>query len=121
MLTGRDTNPLEVKSIFTALIRLKEALRANDEVQMSRAVGLVDDRLSDINFVRADVGIRQQTIDAMTDRLKDESEVLQASLSEEIDVDFAEATSNLIARMAALQAALQTTAQISRMTVLDFL
>ena len=35
VITGRDTNPLEVKSIFTALIRLQRRCEPNDEVQTS--------------------------------------------------------------------------------------
>lgn len=121
ILTGRDTNPQESAGIFTALFRLRDALLANDAVQTERAAALVDERIEDINFVRAGVGARQQGLEAITLRLEDETVQLKSGLSDEIDVDLAEAISNLVARQAAFQAALQTTAQISRLTVLDFL
>jgi flagellin-like hook-associated protein FlgL len=121
ILTGRDTNPIESAGIFTALFRLRDALLANDVVQTERAAALVDERIEDINFVRAGVGARQQGLEAITLRLEDETVQLKSGLSDEIDVDLAEAISNLVARQAAFQAALQTTAQISRLTVLDFL
>jgi flagellin-like hook-associated protein FlgL len=121
ILTGRDTNPVESAGIFTALFRLRDALLANDAVQTERAAALVDERIDDINFVRAGVGARQQGLEAITLRLEDETVQLKSGLSDEIDIDLAEAISNLVARQAAFQAALQTTAQISRLTVLDFL
>jgi flagellin-like hook-associated protein FlgL len=121
ILTGRDTNPIESASVFTALLRLRDALLANDPVQTERASALVDDRIEDINYVRAGVGARQQGLDAISLRLEDESIQLKSGLSDEVDVDLAEAISNLVARQAAFQAALQTTAQISRLTLLDFL
>jgi flagellar hook-associated protein 3 FlgL len=121
ILTGRDTNPVESAGIFTALFRLRDALLANDAVQTERAAALVDERIEDINFVRAGVGARQQGLEAITLRLEDETVQLKSGLSDEIDIDLAEAISNLVARQAAFQAALQTTAQISRLTVLDFL
>jgi flagellin-like hook-associated protein FlgL len=121
ILTGRDTNPVESASIFTALARLRDALLTNDPVQTERASALVDDRIEDINFVRAGVGARQQGLDAISLRLEDETVQLHSGLSDEIDVDLAEAISNLVGRQAAFQAALQTTAQISRLTLLDFL
>jgi flagellin-like hook-associated protein FlgL len=121
VLTGRDTNPIESASVFTALMRLRDALLTNDPVQTERASALVDERIEDINFVRAGVGARQQGLDAIGVRLEDETVQLKSGLSDEIDVDLAEAISNLVARQAAFQAALQTTAQISRLTLLDFL
>jgi flagellin-like hook-associated protein FlgL len=121
ILTGRDTNPIESASVFTALFRLRDALLTNDAVQTERASALVDRRIEDINFVRAGVGARQQGLDAISLRLEDETVQLKSGLSDEIDVDLAEAISNLVARQAAFQAALQTTAQISRLTLLDFL
>jgi flagellar hook-associated protein 3 FlgL len=121
ILTGRDSNPIESASVFTSLLRLRDALLTNDPVQTERASALVDDRIEDINLVRAGVGARQQGLDAINVRLEDETVQLKSGLSDEIDVDLAEAISNLVARQAAFQAALQTTAQISRLTLLDFL
>jgi flagellin-like hook-associated protein FlgL len=121
IVTGRDTNPQEVDSIFNSLIRLRNALVDNDEVQTGRALTLVEAGIVDVNFVRADIGARQQGLDVLTVRLEDESINLEAALSDEIEVDLAEAISNLVARQATLQASLQMTAQLSRLTLLDFL
>ncbi|MEX2137913.1 MAG: flagellin [Pirellulales bacterium] len=121
VLTGRDTNPQEVKGVFNSLIRLRNALRANDEVQTDRAVALVETDLTNVNFVRAEIGARQQGVEVLQTRLADETINLESALADEIEVDFATAISNLLTRQASLQASLQMTAQLSRLTLLDFL
>jgi flagellar hook-associated protein 3 FlgL len=121
VLTGRDTNPYEVKGVFNSLIRLRNALRTNNEIQTDRAVALVEEDLKNVNFVRAEIGARQQGVEVLQTRLADESVNLESALADEIEVDFATAISNLVARQASLQASLQMTAQLSRLTLLDFL
>jgi flagellin-like hook-associated protein FlgL len=121
VLTGRDTNPQEVKGVFNSLIRLRNALRANDEVQTDRAVALVETDLTNVNFVRAEIGARQQGVEVLQTRLADETINLESALADEIEVDFATAVSNLVTRQASLQASLQMTAQLSRLTLLDYL
>jgi flagellin-like hook-associated protein FlgL len=121
VLTGRDTNPREVEGAFNSLLRLRTALRANDEVQTERSVALIEDDLENVNFVRAEVGARAQSLEVLQTRLDDESVTLQEALADEIEVDPASAISNLVSRQAALQASLQLTAQLSRLTLLDFL
>jgi flagellar hook-associated protein 3 FlgL len=84
-------------------------------------VALVEEDLKNVNFVRAEIGARQQGVEVLQTRLADESVNLESALADEIEVDFATAISNLVARQASLQASLQMTAQLSRLTLLDFL
>ncbi len=120
-ITGRDVNPREVVGVFNAMIRLSRSLEANDLPEMTRVVEQLDDAAIGVNFARADLGARQQASDVLRIRLEDEEVELQTALSNEIDVDIAEAITNFTARQAALQATLQTSAAISRLTLLDFL
>lgn len=120
-LTGRDVNPTEVAGAFTALLRLSAALKSNDPVQISRAVELLDASTLQLNDARAEIGARQQGLDAIKSRLESEVISLEESLSNEIDVDLAQAISDLTARQASYQATLQTTASISRLSLLDYL
>jgi len=120
-LTGRDVNPQETNSIFTALIRLRDGLRSNDQNGIARAFGLIDQGSSRVTFSRAEIGARQQGLETLQYRLEDEEIELKDSLSYEINTDLAEAISNMTARQAALQASLQLMAQTSRLTILDYL
>ena len=120
-ITGRDVNPREVAGAFTALARLSAALLANDNLQISRAIERLDAASVQLSDTRAEIGARQQGLDTLKSRLDSEVISLQESLSGELDVDLAQAISDLTARQAAYQATLQTTALISRLSLLDFL
>ena len=102
-------------------MRLRDALRANDTVQISRAVDLLEVDIVDVNFARAEVGSNQQGLDVLATRIEDETVHLKSALSDTIEVDLAEAISQLTRRQATLQASLQMTAQLARLTLMDFL
>ena len=121
VLTGNDVNPTEVAGAFTALVRLSAALKANDPVQIARAIELLDSSSLQLNNTRAEIGARQLGLDTLKSRLDSEVISLKDSLSQEIEVDLAQAISDLTARQTAYQATLQTTATVSRLNLLDFL
>jgi flagellin-like hook-associated protein FlgL len=54
-------------------------------------------------------------------RIEDEDMQLQSALSADFDADLAEVISSLLAKQSAYQAALQATAKIFRMSLLDYL
>jgi flagellar hook-associated protein 3 FlgL len=120
-IAGRDTAPLEVGGAFTALLRLRDALRANDGLQISRAIEVLDTASVQLNYSRSELGARQQSLDLVGARLTDEMISLEATLSDEIDVDLAQAISELVSKQASYQATLQTTGMIARQSLLDFL
>ena len=55
-LDGSDVNPQETEGIFTALIRLKQALQNNDEAGIQRAIGLLDNGTQQLNYAHAELG-----------------------------------------------------------------
>ncbi len=120
-LDGSDTNRSEASGVFNALLRLRDALRANDTREIERSVALLDESNLQVNFSRADLGARQQALETLQSRLVDEEIELRAALSLEIDADLTEAISEFTARQVAFQASLQTTAQIQSLTLLNFL
>ncbi len=120
-LKGDDVNPLETEGIFTALLRLHVALKANDVPGISRAIELLDQRMVEMDFSRAELGARQQGLDSVQLRLESENVDLQAVLSEDLDADLVEVISNLTARQIAFEAAMKSTASIFQMTLLDYL
>ncbi|MBI1900464.1 MAG: hypothetical protein HYS13_05020 [Planctomycetia bacterium] len=120
-LTSRDVNPQEVQGVFTALLRLREALLADDVEGISRAIEILDLSASDLNFARAELGARQQGLDIATTRLEDEQIELRKNLSDEIDTDLVEAISELTARQVAYEAALRALGSTLQLTLLNFL
>lgn len=120
-ITGRDVRPFEGEGVYHALVRLRDAFRANDLAEIERAVDLLDGSFTDLNFSRAELGARQQALDVLSNRLEDEDVDLRGSLSKEIDVDFVQAISDLTARQSTFEASLQLTAKTAQLTLLDFL
>lgn len=121
VLTGADVGKLEAKGVFTALLRLKSGLEDNDLKTIQRAIDMLDATSQDVNYARAELGARQQRLDGISTRLEDEDVQLREVLSQEYDADLAEVISNLTARQLALEASLQSTAQISKLTLLNYL
>ncbi|MBA3483433.1 MAG: flagellar hook-associated protein FlgL [Pirellulales bacterium] len=121
VITGVDRNYRETSSVFTTLVRLKEAIQANDINAMNRAIEDIDADIERVTFARADVGARQRSLTITQHNLEDEDVQLRGALSEEIEVDIIEAISNLTARQVSLEASLKTTANILQMSLLNFL
>lgn len=120
-ITGTDQNPLEAEGLFTGLLRLQSALKTNDNVQIQRAIEVLDRASVAMNYTRADLGAKQQGLDVLEDRLSAEEIDLREVLSEEHDVDIVEVISNLTARQLALDAGLRATAAMFEMTLLNYL
>jgi len=121
VLTGADVHPLETEGIFTALLRLKQGLEANDLWGVERAVAMLDAAMLEMNLARADLGARQQGLENLQLRLDSEEVELRETLSLEYEADLVEVASSLSAAQVALEAALTSAATIFQMTLLDYL
>ena len=120
-LTGADVNPLEVSGVFNSLLRLYDAVAADDLGGIERAVALMDEDFERANFARAEIGARGRSLETLSDQLEDEEMQLRSSLSDEIDTDLADAIAQLTAQQAALEATLRLTAQTFQLSLFDFL
>ncbi|HEY2253073.1 MAG TPA: flagellin, partial [Planctomycetaceae bacterium] len=121
VLTSEDRNTQEVDSVFNTLLRLKSALESGNIEEIGRSISGIDNDLTRLNFSRAEVGSRLQSLGVIGTRLQDENTQLQSALSDETDVDLVSAISNLTARQYALQGSLQTTANILQLSILNYL
>ena len=121
VITGADVNEQETKGVFTALLRLCQAITANDNGAVQRAIGILDDATTSLNYTRAELGARQQGLTDVQDRLNTEDIDLQKSLSDNHDADLVQVVSELAARQAAYKASLQTMGKIMQMSLLDYL
>ena len=120
-LTSSDQNFLENKSVFNTLIRLRDAIEANDVNAIERALADIEVDIDRVTFARADIGATAQGLDISKASLEDEQILLKSSLSDEIDVDLVQAISELTSRQLAMQASLQVTANIMQLSLLDYL
>jgi flagellin-like hook-associated protein FlgL len=120
-LTSTDQNFLENKSVFNTLVRLRDALTANDINALERALEDINSDIDRVTFARAEVGATAKGLELSQTSLEDEQIQLKAALSKEIDVDLVQAISELTARQIAMQANLQVTANILQLSLLDFI
>jgi flagellar hook-associated protein 3 FlgL len=121
VIRAGEINPRETAGIFNTLIRLADALETRDLVEIDRASAMLNDDLERINFARAELGNRQLSLDVLKDRTDTEVIELKRVLSDEIDVDLAQAISDLVGRQASLEASLRMLAQTLQLSLLDFL
>jgi flagellar hook-associated protein 3 FlgL len=121
VLSGDDPNPQETAGLFTGLLRLRRAVEENDLAGIERAVQILDVHVLESNLARAELGARMQGLEALDDALETENIQLREAMSQDYDADFAQVTSELMARQIALQAALMTTAESFRLTLLNYL
>jgi flagellin-like hook-associated protein FlgL len=120
-ITSSDQSFLENDSVFNTLVRLRNALEANDLGQIGRALAMVSEDIDRVTFARADIGATAQGLEISQLSLQDEQVQLKAALSDEIDVDLVEAISELTSRQLAMQASLQVTANVMQLSLLDYL
>lgn len=120
-LTGAKINFADSGGVFTTLLRLRDALVANDPVAIGRATARIDDDINRSTFARAEVGAREQALTISAQNLQDEDVQLRSALSGEIEVDLVEAISNLTSRQVSLQASLQSMGSILQLSLLDYI
>lgn len=120
-LVGGDRHFLETSSVFTTLIRLRDALHAGDVTAIERSISAIDDDIARASFAHAEIGARERALDVSQRSLEDEDVQLRSALSDEIDVDLVEAISNLTARQISLEASLRAMANVLQLSLLNFL
>jgi flagellin-like hook-associated protein FlgL len=120
-VAGSDPNPQEVGGLFTALSRIQDGLTTNNTQEIQRGVSLLDAAVTQLNFVQADVGAREQGLQAQATNLTNQTTQLQSSLSSTQDVDMTQVITALTAAQATFQASLEAIGQIFKLTLLNYL
>jgi len=120
-LAGEDRSTVEVDSVFSHLIALRDALEANDESGITIAGGKFEQDIDRFAQARAILGQRANRIDAMTTRQEDQ-QVLNLSLKSEIhDLDYAEASVRFSTLQVQIQAAMIAGSQANSLSLIQFL
>jgi flagellin-like hook-associated protein FlgL len=120
-LVGEDRAKVAVDSVFSHLIALRDALKADDETGISIATDKLESDVNRLAEARADVGVRtQRVVDAVT---REQELTIQDTNLKSLaqDLDFTEASIRFANLQQQLQAALATTSQIQNLSLLDFL
>jgi flagellin-like hook-associated protein FlgL len=120
-ITGSDPNPQQVSGVFNTLLDLQNALETNDQPNLQRSLSLLGQDSKRTSLAQSELGVQEQALAATQSTLQTNATTLQSQLSQNVDVDLTQAISDLTGRQTAFQAALQTTADISKLTLLNYL
>ena len=101
--------------------RRKIAIVNADDGAVQHAVAALDRDATTLSFSRAELGTRLAGLDVLQDRLVAENISLKGALSQEIEVDFVAAVSELATRQASFEASLKVSAEIAKATLLNFI
>jgi len=125
-----DLTPPSTQSVLTTVSRLAEGLGSlgdspEDLLRLQDLIGETLDNLTNaetnVSTVRAQVGARLNTLDSTRDLHQGTELVSNKVMSEVRDLDYAEALSRLTQENFILQAAQQSFAKISQMSLFNFL
>ena len=119
--TAQDAASIQVDNIFTSLVRLRDALRANDSSGITVAGGSLDDQVNRLSQAQALVGVYANRVKQATTQQTSENTTNEQFRSQLQDVDFTEASIRYSNLRIQLQAALQTGAQSQNLSLLNFL
>jgi flagellar hook-associated protein 3 FlgL len=125
-LTDNQGQDRGVDNIFNQLSTAIEALKnpsptANFDASISNLASYFDLTLTQVNAVRSDVGNRLKMIDQLDSLGSSRGLQLTQSLSNLQDLDYTKAISDFTRQQTVLQAAQQTFAQASKLSLFDYL
>ncbi len=108
-------------NIFTAVNDLIDALQGNAPAAIASTFEALDGSLAHFLDARNEAGSRVRRLDLAANRLSGENFQLQEMSSEVMDTDLAAASTRYAQQQALFQAGIAVTAQIMRVSVLDYL
>ena len=117
-VTGQD---LLDTNIFNAALNLRTALENDDTNEIANMIDSIDSASEKMISLNTSIGTIQNQLELAEDRLKTANLNLSTFVSETEDVDLASAITQYNSEEMAYQAALQSTANILRLNIMDFL
>lgn len=111
----------ESEDIFQTLVDLRDALNDNDASEVGDLISNVDEVASHITSLQGELGGRMQRLELSRNQLERAKLHLGEIISREEDVDVAETIMQMQSAQVALEAGLQTAAQVIQPSLVDFL
>jgi flagellar hook-associated protein 3 FlgL len=108
-------------SFFKVIEDFSAALMGNDTGAIQRSLGEVDSLSATVSISLADVGSRQNVVESQRDVLSDAKLRYKSVLSNAEDLDYTSAVTALTAELLSLEAAQASFAQISQLTLFDYI
>ena len=120
-LKGTDPNPGQVDGVFNTLVRLQNDLETNNTAGIQNDLAALSSNQNQLNLAHSTLGEQEQSLSNIQTQLTSTATSLQSSLSQNVDVDMAQVISQLTEAQTSMEASLQTTALVSKLTLLNYL
>ncbi|TQR17652.1 flagellar hook-associated protein FlgL [Psychrobacillus soli] len=112
-----NTNAIDV---FKNIDQMFQSIK-DGTVDYNEAIGKIDEQMNSILTTRADIGARQNRVELMDDRLQTQSVIATKQMSENEDIDYEKAITEMITQESVHRAALSVGARIIQPSLVDFL
>jgi len=120
-IIGQDVAKVQVDSVFTHLIALRDSLVNNDSRGITFAGDGLEGDISSLSRIRADVGVRSQRVEQQQQRSAELKISEQVFLSNLRDADLTEVITKFSQLRQQLEATLLVGSQSLQLSLLDFL
>jgi Flagellin and related hook-associated proteins len=121
LATEPDPGRPEKVEFFESLQEVATLMETGTQDQIQTKLDHLDQMLDISTQALADLGVEMQTIETQLDLNAELQTSLKATLSSEEDLDYTKTITELQARLLSLEAAQSSFAQISRLSVFDYL
>ncbi len=121
IIAGEDRATVEVDSVLTHLIQLRDALMNDDSLGITFAGGKLSDDVDRLAQARAVLGQRASRVNAIRTREEDRQLLDTSMVSQIQDLDYNEASIRFSTLQTQLQAAMITTSQLGSLSLIRFL
>ena len=121
VITGTDVNPVVAQGVFANIDSLRKALRSGDKQAITKAAEGMQADYDRVVRSRGEVGARVKAVQSRSDRMDEQNVATKALLSKLEDTDFTEAASQYSLLQTSLQAAMQSTGQMMKLSLMDYL
>lgn len=123
-----NANPAEIfgeengDDMFDVIQNFIDTLKTEDsEEEIDSYIGQLDERIDKVINARAELGAKMNRLDLIEDRLADQEIVATKLMSENEDIDYAQAITELITQESIHRAALASGSRIIQPSLVDFL
>lgn len=120
-IVGADYAVRDAGGALDTLLRLEDAVRTGDIVEIGRLQAKLDIDLDTASRARGKVGVWSRNLDDLREATQSSMLQMEEQLSNEIDTDFAQVISEMSQRQIAIEASMRLIGQTSQMTVLNYL
>ncbi len=120
-IVGTDYALRDAGGALDTLLRLEDAIRDGDLIEIGRLQAKLDVDLDTASRSRGKVGVWSRNLEQLQTATEDKVLQMQSELSNEIDADFATVVSDLQQRQLAIEASMRLIGQTAQMTVLNYL